>query len=116
MSFEGVGGAAGFARGEARIALSPDGDGTRIEYHATAQVGGKLAQIGSRLVDGAAAKVTDDFFEHLVERLGGAATQVSQPAVAAAPSPGLLHSTWVRIILAAVVVLIVAIYWMSHSG
>ena len=55
MTFEGQGGAAGFARGEARVALSAQGADTRIDYSASAQVGGKLAQIGSRLVDGASA-------------------------------------------------------------
>ena len=62
LSFEGQGGAAGFAKGEARVALAPQGDGTRIDYTAKAQVGGKLAQIGSRLIDGAAQKIADDFF------------------------------------------------------
>ena len=71
IKFEGQGGAAGFASGEAQVELSPAGSGTRIDYKAKAQVGGKLAQIGSRLVDGAAAKVADDFFGRLVERLGG---------------------------------------------
>ena len=70
LQFEGQGGAAGFARGDARVSLLPDGDGsTALSYTAKAQVGGKLAQIGSRLVDGAAAKMTDDFFARFVERL-----------------------------------------------
>src|SRR4029078_1142360 len=63
LQFEGQGGAAGFARGDARVALVPEGDrSTALTYTAKAQVGGKLAQIGSRLVDGAAAKMTDNFF------------------------------------------------------
>ena len=62
LSLEGQGGAAGFAKGEARVTLADNNPGTRIDYQAKAQVGGKLAQIGSRLVDGAAAKVADDFF------------------------------------------------------
>ena len=59
----GTGGAAGFARGEARVKLSdaPDG-GTLLTYEMDAKVGGKLAQIGSRLVDGAARKMADQFF------------------------------------------------------
>ncbi len=73
LSFEGQGGAAGFARGQARVVLVPEGEGTRIEYTATAQVGGKLAQIGSRLVDGAAAKVAEDFFACFVARSAVAA-------------------------------------------
>src|ERR1700682_4308874 len=57
LSFEGQGGAAGFAKGEARVALADNNPGTRIDYQAKAQVGGKLAQIASRLIDGAAGKV-----------------------------------------------------------
>ena len=83
MTFEGQGGAAGFARGEARVALAPEGTNTRIDYSASAQVGGKLAQIGSRLVDGAAAKVAEEFFACFVQRLGAgqadAATPVATP-------------------------------------
>src|SRR4030088_3360447 len=71
LSFEGEGGAAGFAKGEGRGALADNNPGTRIGYQVKAQVGGKLAQIGSRLVDGAAAKVADDFFARFADRLGG---------------------------------------------
>ena len=62
--FEGQGGAAGFAKGRARVTLQPqEGDAsTLLSYQAQAQVGGKLAQIGSRLVDAAAAKQAADFF------------------------------------------------------
>lgn len=60
---EGNGGVAGFAKGEARVSLSDDDDdGTLLAYTAKAQVGGKLAQLGARLVDAAAAKISDDFF------------------------------------------------------
>src|SRR5215510_15091144 len=54
LTFEGQGGAAGFAKGGAEVSLAPESDGTRLSYTVKAQVGGKLAQIGSRLVDGAA--------------------------------------------------------------
>jgi carbon monoxide dehydrogenase subunit G len=80
MSFKGQGGAAGFANGEARVELSPaPGNQTNLAYTAKAQVGGKLAQIGSRLIDGVAAKLADDFFERFAARFGTAQ---------AAPSPG----------------------------
>src|ERR1700682_5073348 len=82
LSFEGQGGAAGFAKGEARVALADNKPGTRIDYQVKAQVGGKLAQIGSRLIDGAAAKVADDFFARFADRLGG-------PPPAAAGGAGL---------------------------
>ena len=61
----GTGGAAGFARGEARVTLHEVDGGTLLEYALDAKVGGKLAQIGSRLVDGAARKMADDFFARL---------------------------------------------------
>jgi len=70
--FEGQGGAAGFGKGNARVTLEPEGDAaTKLSYAATAQVGGKLAQIGSRLVDGAARKIATEFFKRFGEQLGG---------------------------------------------
>ncbi|MGD8429185.1 MAG: carbon monoxide dehydrogenase subunit G [Ectothiorhodospiraceae bacterium] len=71
LSFEGDGGSAGFAKGEADVTISEEGDGSRIGYTVKATVGGKLAQVGSRLVDGAARKTADKFFDNLVEHLGG---------------------------------------------
>lgn len=71
--FEGQGGAAGFAKGNAHVSLEADGEAaTRLSYTAHAQVGGKLAQIGSRLVDGAARKIAGEFFKRFGARLGGA--------------------------------------------
>lgn len=64
---EGKGGAAGFAKGEAKVTLTPIEGGTRLDYVATAQVGGKLAQIGSRLVQGSATKIAGDFFARFSE-------------------------------------------------
>jgi carbon monoxide dehydrogenase subunit G len=69
LSFEGQGGAAGFAKGGASVRLSPEGSSTRLAYDVKANVGGKLAQIGSRLIDAAAKKVADDFFRNFNERL-----------------------------------------------
>lgn len=65
MTGEGSGGAAGFGKGGAKVTLTPDGTGTVLAYEVHAQVGGKLAQIGSRLVDAAARKMADDFFARL---------------------------------------------------
>ena len=62
---EGKGGAAGFARGGAAVALADDGDGTLLTYDVKATVGGKLAQLGSRLIDGFAKKMADSFFDEL---------------------------------------------------
>jgi carbon monoxide dehydrogenase subunit G len=116
MSFEGQGGAAGFARGEAHVALAPDGEGTRIEYRATAQVGGKLAQIGSRLVDGAAAKVADDFFARFAARLGGGAAEVSPRAIPPERAATALRSMWLRLALAILILACMAIYWLTRPG
>jgi carbon monoxide dehydrogenase subunit G len=59
---EGQGGVAGFARGEAEVILTPEAGGTVLSYTAKATIGGKLAQIGQRLIDGAARQIADDFF------------------------------------------------------
>ena len=71
ISFEGQGGAAGFAKGGAQVRLSPEADQTKLSYDVKASVGGKLAQIGSRLVDAAAKKVADDFFRNFNAKVGG---------------------------------------------
>ncbi len=73
LSFEGQGGPAGFAKGSAQVRLaSVAGDKTRLGYDVKASVGGKLAQIGSRLVDAAAKKVADDFFRNFNAKVGAA--------------------------------------------
>ncbi len=110
MTFEGQGGAAGFARGEAKVALVAENGGTRIDYSATAQVGGKLAQIGSRLVDAAAAKVADDFFARFADRLGGEAKPAEAPA-----APPISPAVRWGIGIAILVVVLVAIYWLTRS-
>ncbi|MGH8705070.1 MAG: SRPBCC family protein [Burkholderiales bacterium] len=70
LAFEGQGGVAGFAKGGAQVSLAPDGHGTKLSYKVKANVGGKLAQIGSRLVDAAANKVANDFFTAFNEKMG----------------------------------------------
>jgi len=88
MKFEGQGGAAGFANGEAKVSLAPSGSqATALTYTAKAQVGGKIAQLGSRLIDGAAAKMADEFFERFAERVAPSAADVV-PAENEAPSAG----------------------------
>lgn len=62
---EGRGGAAGFGRGEAEVILASCDAGTVLTYTARATIGGKLAQIGQRLIDGAARRIADDFFARL---------------------------------------------------
>ena len=73
LSGEGKGGAAGFAKGGADVKLSATETGTLLEYEVDAKVGGKLAQLGSRLIDGFAKKMADQFFANLQEALEGPA-------------------------------------------
>ncbi len=72
IAFEGQGGAAGFGKGSAQVRLAPEGEGTRLAYSVKASVGGKLAQIGSRLVDAAAKKIANDFFQAFNDKVAGA--------------------------------------------
>ncbi len=126
LSFEGQGGAAGFAKGEARVTLTADEPGTRIDYQVKSQVGGKLAQIGSRLVDGAAAKVADDFFARFVDRFGkppaaaadADATEpgVAVPETASSQMRAALRTMSVRLALAAVIIAVMAIYWFTRPA
>ena len=69
LRFEGQGGVAGFAKGEASVALSPQDSGTRLAYTAKAAVGGKLAQVGARLIDGVAKQIAQKFFEAFNKRV-----------------------------------------------
>ncbi len=86
INFDGQGGMAGFGKGSADVALTPEAAQTRLSYAAKAQVGGKLAQVGSRLIDAAAGKITDDFFKafeaHLQARvpMTGAGEPAAVPA------------------------------------
>ena len=105
LSFEGSGGPAGHGKGQALVQLQavPSGE-TVLSYDATASVGGKLAQIGSRLVDAAAQKIAEDFFARFQAALRqrhppapSAAPPVSSPA----PQPGALQRfrAWLRRLL-----------------
>ena len=108
MHFDGQGGVAGFGKGSADVRLQPEGaEATRLAYAARAQVGGKLAQVGSRLVDAAAAKIAEDFFKRfeaeLQSRRPVAAAPEAVPAVRPREPAGPLGWT-----LAAIVVIVTA--------
>jgi len=113
IAFDGQGGVAGFGKGSADVRLSAAGDAaTRLVYDARASVGGKMAQIGSRLIDAAARKITDDFFKAFEANL-----QARQAAIAGLPVPAPARVRepagtlgWV---LAAIVVL-ATIYLIGH--
>ncbi|NLD54132.1 MAG: carbon monoxide dehydrogenase subunit G [Burkholderiaceae bacterium] len=93
INFDGQGGVAGFGKGHADVRLVGEGDdSTRLGYKADAQVGGKIAQIGSRLVESAAAKIADDFFKAFEARMRDGAGDAdgspgagTQPGSATAP-------------------------------
>jgi carbon monoxide dehydrogenase subunit G len=91
LSGEGQGGVAGFAKGEAEVLLEPDAAGTVLTYKAKANVGGKLAQIGQRLIDGAAKQIADDFFERFAKAVApapaSAATGMAEAVAATATAP-----------------------------
>lgn len=72
LTGEGKGGAAGFARGSADVELEEDGEGTVLRYTARIQPGGKLAQVGSRLIGGTARKLAEQFFSRFAERVASA--------------------------------------------
>ena len=91
ISGEGQGGAAGFAKGGAVVALKEDAGDTILTYNVDAQVGGKIAQVGARLIDGTAKKLADEFFSKFAAMVGGPppaeAAAAAAPADAAAPPP-----------------------------
>ena len=85
---EGSGGVAGFAKGGATVALSPDGpDATLLHYVVDVQIGGKLAQLGGRLIDATAKKLADEFFQAF------AAAAAAAPVEAAAPEAAPIAAT-----------------------
>ncbi len=115
LAFEGSGGAAGFGKGSAHVTLAPDGSGTVLAYKATASVGGKLAQIGSRLIDGVARKMADDFFARFNKTVAPAeasaptaAVQSNSPADRTAKR-GLPVWAWAA---GVIVVLLIALYFV----
>ncbi len=115
INFDGQGGVAGFGKGSADVALTPEAGQTRLKYNARATVGGKMAQIGSRLIDATAAKITEDFFKafetHLQTANAPAADALAAPVAATplvgADVPGLGKLWWV---IGAMVVLALVYY------
>lgn len=103
LFFDGQGGAAGFGKGSAKVSLAAEGAGTRLSYAVKAQVGGKLAQIGSRLIDGVAKKLADDFFAAFKQKMAGPAPGAAAAAIEAAPGAAPLW--WVVAIIVAMFLL-----------
>ena len=113
ISGEGQGGAAGFAKGGAVVTLREDGAETVLTYNVDAQVGGKIAQVGARLIDGTARKLADEFFSKFATMVGGpppaedtaTASPAAAPAVSAAAQRGFKH--WIIIGVGAAVLVLV---------
>jgi len=111
---EGQGGAAGFARGESQVLISADGEGSLLEYDAKAVVGGRLAQVGQRLIDGAAKALADEFFAKFAALMKPAA---APEPVSSAPAPraaegkpseeGLAPQIWVAGLIGIIVILLI---------
>lgn len=112
--FEGSGGAAGFVKGSAQVALAAEGSGTRLTYSAKANIGGKLAQVGARLIDGVARKQADDFFKKFNAIMAASAPQAAAAVPAAASAAGAeteaepFNPLW---FVAGTLVVMMLIYW-----
>lgn len=126
IAFDGQGGAAGFGKGSAKVSLTPNEGGCELAYTVNAQVGGKVAQLGQRLVDGAAKSMAEDFFKRFDEEMqrrypaapaepavsAAAAATVGQPAAESRQAPAAAGATptWVWIVGATVLAL--AAFWL----
>lgn len=98
---EGSGGTAGFAKGSAKVRLQEDGNATFLSYDAKADIGGKLAQLGGRLIEGTAKKLAAEFFEKFSQTVTPAAVQpitvtATPPVGAGQPSKLGWFRSWVR--------------------
>lgn len=110
LRFAGQGGVAGFGKGEARVTLTELApDQTRLDWQADAQVGGKLAQLGARLIEGSVRKMSEDFFLRFAAQLAGTGTDpgagAATPPAPAAATPAAARpsavpdSVWVAALL-----------------
>ncbi|RYF38759.1 MAG: carbon monoxide dehydrogenase [Comamonadaceae bacterium] len=119
ISFDGQGGAAGFGKGNAQVQLAPpaEGAGCVLSYTVQAQVGGKIAQMGQRLIDGVAKSMAEDFFKRFDEEMqrrypqAAAVSPAAAPAVPAAGEGGGIPS-WVWIVVAIAAVL--GVIWFAR--
>lgn len=117
ITFDGQGGAAGFGKGVSHVKLSPqaDGPGCVLDYKVQAQVGGKIAQLGQRLIDGVAKGMAEDFFKRFdaeMQRVHPEAYAAREAAAAAAAAPAAVPAgkgaglpTWMWIVASLIVVL-----------
>ena len=119
ISFEGQGGPAGFGKGSAQVQLTPTAAGCELAYTVNASVGGKVAQLGQRLIDGAAKSLAEDFFKRFddeMQRRHGSAPAAPSAAdpVAAASSSVLLPAVLAGVGGAAVMVVVLGLIWLAR--
>ena len=124
ISFEGQGGPAGFGKGQAQVQLTPTASGCELAYSVSASVGGKVAQLGQRLIDGAARSLAEDFFrrfdEEMQRRHGVTDATAAAPAAPAASAAGpagpsvLLPAVLAAGAGAAAMVLLLGLIWLSR--
>jgi carbon monoxide dehydrogenase subunit G len=107
LSGEGQGGPAGFAKGESEVRLAAEGSGTVLTYDARANVGGRLAQIGQRLIDGAAKAIADEFFAKFAAGMTPSeAGAEAEPAPSPTKEEGLGPQIWLVGLIAVVLILL----------
>jgi carbon monoxide dehydrogenase subunit G len=128
LNFNGNGGAAGFGKGSAKVALTPEGEGCELSYTVNATVGGKIAQVGQRLIDGVAKAMAESFFKRFDEEMqrrhpaaaeasaAAAGSTVSAAAGGPAGSAGLVSamrgvSPWIWVVVTVLVIL--GIVWAT---
>lgn len=116
IGFDAQGGVAGFGKGEAAVQLAPAGTGCELSYTVHSSVGGKIAQLGQRLIDGAAKSLAEDFFRRFDEELqrrypaaSGAVAATSAPAPAA--STGMPTWAW-----GAIAIVVAVVIYMATKG
>lgn len=118
LSFDGQGGVAGFGKGSAAVTLTPNTEGCELSYTVHASVGGKVAQLGQRLIDGAAKSMAEDFFKRFDEEMqrrhpeSYAAKMVMGDVTAEPAAAGPAIPVWVWTV--GVAVLIAAAVWLAQ--
>ena len=117
IGFDAQGGVAGFGKGEAAVKLAPAASGCELSYTVHSTVGGKIAQLGQRLIDGAAKSLAEDFFrrfdEALQARYPGTAPAAADAALKPMPKAGGGLPSWAW---AAIAVVVAAVIYVATKG
>jgi len=116
IAFEGSGGAAGFAKGGAQVKLTTEGSSTRLNYSAKANIGGKLAQIGSRLVDGVAQKMAHEFFVKFNAVMGKSSSGAAAPAASKGGGMEATEKLFNPLWLVGGTLVVILVIWWAMGG